>query len=77
MLRENQEILQRTLDLQSVVVHMTTDAAAQQPDIAEKVNTAEPGRPLAVLATSMPHQHQQTANGSPERHIASLVVNGS
>lgn len=48
VLRENQEYLQRTLDLQSIAVHMTTDDAAQQHDLAEKLSAAEPGKPLVV-----------------------------
>lgn len=77
VLRENQEYLQRTLDLQSIAVHMTTDEAAQQPDLTEKLSTAEPGKPLVVLSTTLPQQHSQTANGSAEQHIAKLAVNGS
>jgi len=77
VLRENQEYLQRTLDLQSIAVHMTTDDAAQQQDLAEKLSAAEPGKPLVVLSTELPQQHGQTANGSAEQHIAKLAVNGS
>ena len=79
VLRENQEYLQRTLDLQSIAVHMTTDDAAQQSDLAEKIGAAEPGKPLVVLSTTLPqqHQNQRTANGTPEQHIANLAVNGS
>ncbi len=77
VLRENQEYLQRTLDLQSIAVHMTTDDAAQQHDLAEKLNAAEPGKPLVVLSTELPQQRNQTANGSAEQHIAKLAVNGS
>ena len=77
VLRENQEYLQRTLDLQSIAVHMTTDDAAQQHDLAEKLNAAEPGKLLVVLSTEMPQQRNQTANGSAEQHIAKLAVNGS
>ncbi|DBA71743.1 TPA: hypothetical protein ACH3X2_011015 [Trebouxia sp. C0005] len=77
VLRENQEYLQRTLDLQSIAVHMTTDDAAQRHDLAEKLSTAEPGKPLVVLSTELPQQRGQTANGSAEQHIAKLAVNGS
>ena len=51
VLIENQDFLQRTLGLRSIVVHMTTDDEAQQPDIAEKVGAAEPGRPAVNLTT--------------------------
>ncbi len=77
VLRDNQEYLQRTLDLQSIAVHMTTDEAAQQPDIVEKLSSAEPGKPLVVLSTTAPQQHSQAANGSTEQHIDKLAVNGS
>ena len=79
VLRENQEVLQRALDLQSVSVHMTTDAAAQQPEVADKLSSAEPGRPLVVLSTTTPQQRSQAANGTADtqQHIASLAVNGS
>lgn len=80
VLQENQEVLQRALDLQSVSVHMATDAAAQQPEVADKLSSAEPGRPLVVLSTTTPQQQQsQAANGTAdaEQHIASLAVNGS
>lgn len=53
VLKENQEVLQRALDLQSVSVHMTTDAAAQQAEVADKLSTAEPGRPLVVLTPAV------------------------
>ena len=76
VLRENQDVLKRALDLQSIAVHMTTDEAAQQSDLAEKLNTAEPGKPLVVLSTS-PQQHSQAANGTTEQHVAKLVVNES
>ena len=78
VLRENQEVLQRALDLQSVAVHMTTDTAAQQPEVADKLSSAEPGRPLAILSTTVP-QENHTANGAADsaQHIASLAVNGS
>ncbi len=55
----------------------TTDDAAQQHDLAEKLNAAEPGKLLVVLSTEMPQQRNQTANGSAEQHIAKLAVNGS
>ena len=79
VLRENQEVLQRALDLQSVAVHMTTDAAAQQPELAEKLSIAEPGRPLVVLSTAVPQQQAQMTDGAadPAQHIARLAVNGS
>ena len=77
VLRENQEYLQRTLDLQSIAVHMTTDDAAQQHDLAEKLSAAEPGKPLVVLSTELPQHRNQTVNGSAEQHIAKLAVNGS
>lgn len=79
VLRENQEVLQRALDLQSVAVHMITDAAAQQPELAEKLSIAEPGRPLVVLSTTAPQQQVQKTNGASDsaQHIARLAVNGS
>ena len=55
----------------------TTDDAAQQHDLAEKLNAAEPGKLLVVLSTGMPQQRNQTATGSAEQHIAKLAVNGS
>ena len=78
VLKENQEVLQRALDLESIAVHMTTDAAAQQPEVADKLNTAEPGRPLVVLSTTSLQQHSQATNGSADtaQHIAKLAVNG-
>ncbi|KAL3159318.1 hypothetical protein ABBQ32_011271 [Trebouxia sp. C0010 RCD-2024] len=80
VLRENQEVLQRALDLQSVAVHMTTDAAAQRPEVADKLSSAEPGRPLVVLSTTSPQQQAQLTDGTaddPAQHIARLAVNGS
>ena len=76
MLRENQEVLQRALDLQSVAVHMTTDAAAQQAEVADKLSTAEPGRPLVLLSSTAPQQQSNGATDSAQ-HIANLAVNGS
>lgn len=76
VLRENLEVLQRALDLQSVAVHMTTDAAAQQTEVADKLSSAEPGRPLVVLSTAVP---QQQTNGAADsaQHIANLAVDGA
>ena len=79
VLRENQEVLQRALDLQTVAVHMTRDAAAQQPDVVDKLSSAEPGRQLVVLSAAPPQQQTPAANGTAEtaQHIANLAVNGS
>ena len=79
VLRENLEVLQRALDLQSVAVHMTTDAAAQQAEVADKLSSAEPGRPLVVLSTALPQQQSPTTNGNADsaQHIANLAVDGS
>ena len=79
VLRENLEVLQRALDLQSVAVHLTTDAAAQQAEVADKLSSAEPARPLVVLSTTLPQQQSSTTNGSTDsaQHIAKLAVNGS
>ena len=79
VLRENLEVLQRALDLQSVAVHMTTDTAAQQAEVTDKLSSAEPGRPLVVLSTNVSQQQSPTTNGAADsaQHIANLAVNGS
>ena len=78
VLRENQSFLERTLDLESTAVHMTTDAAAKDEAVASKISLAEPGKPLVVLSTEAPQRNCQAANGtSADHHMAQLAVNGS
>lgn len=77
VLRENQSFLERTLDLESTAVHMTTDAAAQDAALASKIASAEPGKPLVVLCTEVPPRQAHAANGSSEMDMAKLAVNGS
>ena len=78
VLRENQSYLERALDLESIAVHMTTDAAAQDDSVASKIASAEPGKPLVVLCTEAPNSSSKTANGtSADDKMAKLAVSGS
>ena len=78
VLRENQSFLERTLDLESTAVHMTTDAAAQDESVASKIASAEPGKPLVVLCTEAPQGSSGAVNGtSADQHMANLAVSGS
>lgn len=78
VLRENQSCLERTLDLESTAVQMTTDAAAQDEAVASKIASAEPGKPLVVLCTELPKSSSQAADGtSADEEMAELAVSGS
>lgn len=77
VLRENQSFLERTLDLESTAVHMTTDPAAQDESVASKIPSAEPGKPLVVLCTETPKRNSQAVNGtSADEKMAKLAESG-